>query len=173
MEIISSIIGNFSRHSADNYSDMAGPHPTRAPAKPHTEASVAPAQKKDDPNQIIHLAAAPTPEENRPWINPYFPRFGSAWQHSYFVRMIADAFVEKKDGEATILMMKAWNHFIQAALGLGGVPRPRVDIAEVQGDAPDIAERLSKTQASGANWDDHYKLVADQMQKSAASTYPS
>lgn len=88
-------------------------------------------------------ASAPKKDDLQPWItNKDHPRFGDDWQ--YYTNLIRTDFHNQQTLKNALKLAKAWSHFMQAALGVGKLPRLKVDVLPEPGDAPDIAEDAPK-----------------------------
>lgn len=155
------------------------PHAPRpvAPAAAKARLPSAPKEpEKFDPNKPLKNVRAGQDDSKPDLGNPYFPRYGSIEAHNFFVRLGIEEFLAKQTGKNALKLAKVWSHFMQAALGVARVPRPRVDVTFLQTQidpdlAPDVAESEFKSKSPGADWNSHYDMVAAQMHKGASSTY--
>lgn len=138
--------------------------------------------EKFDPSKPLKNARGGADDSKPELGNPYFPRYGSVDAHNFFVWLGIEDFLARQTGKNALKLAKAWSHFMQAALGVGRVPRPRVDVVPEAGDAPDVAERSPASAAGnvdrgsfsyGNPFSDHYATVANQMAQGARSVHNS
>lgn len=132
--------------------------------------------KKTDPNKPLRYVRAGQDDSKPDLGNPYFPRYGSIEAHNFFVRLGVEEFLAKQTGKNALKLVKAWSHFMQAALSVARVQRPRVDVTFLQTQidpdlAPDVGESEFRSKSLGADWNSHYDMVAAQAFKSASSTF--
>lgn len=151
-----------------------------SPRHPVSSASQRPASaqtsEKADPNKPLKNARAGENDSNTDLGNPYFPRYGSAEAHHFFVKLGIEDFLARQTGKNALRLAKAWSAFINATLGVGSVGRPRVDVTFLQtlmdpDLAPDVGESDFKSKSLGAEWNDHYARVAAQAARGGSSTY--
>lgn len=151
--------------------------PGTAPAADEARLPSAPqTPEKADPNKPLKNVQAGEDDSKPDLGNPYFPRYGSAEAHHFFVKLGIDDFLARQVGKNALRLAKAWSVFINATLGVGRVGRPRVDPTFLQTQidpdlAPDVGESDFKSKSLGAEWNDHYGRMAAQAAKSATSTY--
>lgn len=110
---------------------MAAPRPSRPSTSP-TQKPVEKARVSEARAEVAKDRPIQRPE------NTDHPRFGNDWR--YYVNLVVTDFHNRHSWKNTLRLAKAWSHFMQAALGVGKLPRLRVDILPEPGDAPDIAE---------------------------------
>lgn len=95
-----------------------------------------------DPNTPLDKIQ-PGPDDAKPsWIEDvYHPKNG--FEFAYRNRLTAEDFLQRKNNRFWLIALKAATHLKQSILGVGRVPRPRVDAAytnHLATEIPDIGE---------------------------------